>query len=151
MAKYFTRASRAADRDRAFEIWQTAVEATHHFLYDEDRAAIADLVRDTFLPNAELMVAADGRDIAQGFLAGAGDHIDALFVHADSRGTRIGSLLVEAFRAEREIVTVDVNEQNPLACKFYVSKGFSETGRSSLDDAGRPYPIVHMRWERSTV
>ncbi|MXN44124.1 acetyltransferase [Shinella kummerowiae] len=147
MATYITRASRVADLQRNFEIWQTAVEATHDFLSDEDRAAIADLVRDKFLPNAELTVAVDDSDIAHGFLAATGDHIDALFVHADSRGKGIGSMLLEDFRAERDNVTVDVNEQNPQACKFYESKGFRTTGRSSLDDAGRPYPIVNLRWK----
>lgn len=42
-------------------------------------------------------------------------------------------------------LTVDVNEQNPEAVRFYEALGFELVGRSPVDDAGRPFPILHMR------
>ena len=42
-------------------------------------------------------------------------------------------------------LTVDVNEQNPAAVGFYEAVGFAVVGRSPLDDAGRPFPLLHMR------
>jgi putative acetyltransferase len=42
-------------------------------------------------------------------------------------------------------LTVDVNEQNPAAVGFYEAVGFVVVGRSPLDDAGRPFPLLHMR------
>ena len=39
---------------------------------------------------------------------------------------------------------VDVNEQNPLALGFYESKGFHIVGRDDRDEAGRPFPILHL-------
>jgi putative acetyltransferase len=39
---------------------------------------------------------------------------------------------------------VNVNEQNAQAVGFYSRSGFVVVGRSELDDAGRPYPLLHM-------
>lgn len=40
---------------------------------------------------------------------------------------------------------VDVDEQNTQAVGAYQRMGFAVSGRSSVDDAGRPYPLLHMR------
>ena len=42
-------------------------------------------------------------------------------------------------------LTVDVNEQNPAAVRFYEACGFVVEGRSELDSSGRPFPLLHMR------
>ena len=42
-------------------------------------------------------------------------------------------------------LTVDVNEQNPAACRFYEACGFVVEGRSELDSTGRPFPLLQMR------
>ena len=47
--------------------------------------------------------------------------------------------------------TVDVNEQNHGAVGFYRHIGFEVTGRSDLDDQGRPYPLLHLRRQRSST
>ena len=44
-----------------------------------------------------------------------------------------------------EVIGVDVNEQNPEAVAFYRRLGFEVEGRSALDSAGRPFPLLHMR------
>jgi len=41
--------------------------------------------------------------------------------------------------------TTDVNEQNSQAVGFYGKMGFKRTGRSPVDDQGRPYPLIHLR------
>jgi putative acetyltransferase len=43
------------------------------------------------------------------------------------------------------VLTVDVNEQNEPARRFYEALGFVAAGRSPLDDNGLPYPILHLR------
>lgn len=37
-----------------------------------------------------------------------------------------------------------MNEQNPLALGFYEQAGFRVAGRSERDEAGRPFPILHL-------
>lgn len=126
--------------------WKRAVEATHHFLSAADIATLEAEVRFEYLPGADdLWVAVDADDQPQAFLGLSGSHIDALFVHPDAHGTGIGSALI-AFAGDRHpVLTVDVNEQNPLACEFYRRRGFRDVGRSPVDDQGRPFPILHLR------
>lgn len=145
------RQAKQSDLARNYEIWRTAVEATHHFLDAANREAIGKMVVEDYLPNAELMVAVDGDDLSHAFLGTTENNVDALFVHADSRGMGLGRLLLESFRKGKDVVTVDVNEQNPGAAGFYERLEFKVTGRSELDDQGRPYPILHMRWERPAI
>ncbi len=44
--------------------------------------------------------------------------------------------------------TVDVNEQNPGATRFYERYGFVRIGRSELDASGRPFPLLHLALRR---
>ena len=48
-------------------------------------------------------------------------------------------------------MTLDVNEQNPQARGFYERMGFRVEGRSPVDDAGRPFPQLHMRLAEPTM
>lgn len=143
------RPATSKDLARNFEIWRSAVLATHQFLSERDFQDIGIVVEKSYLPTAALVVAVDEEDTPHGFLGTTDDNVDALFVHAESRGKGIGRLLLESFLAARDEVTVNVNEQNRFGRTFYERMGFRGTGRSDVDDAGRPYPLLHMRWSRS--
>jgi putative acetyltransferase len=134
------------DRERLFDIWHSAVSATHNFLSAAHFAEIAELVRDQYLPVGDFLVAADRGDVPHGFLGATENRIDALFVHADSRGAGIGRLLVRRILDAHGEVTVDVNEQNVSGRGFYERLGFQIYDRSDQDDQGRPYPLLHLRW-----
>ncbi|ATQ43487.1 acetyltransferase [Caulobacter mirabilis] len=136
------RASAPADVPAMLEAWREAVRATHDFLSAEDFVAIEAIVAEQYLPAASFAVAVDEADRAVAFMGLSGTHLDALFVHPDHRGAGVGKALMAS---APEIETVDVNEQNPQAVGFYERQGFRTVGRSPLDDAGRPYPILHMR------
>lgn len=137
------------DLPRTFEIWRSSVRATHGFLSERDFREISGMVEGSYLPAAPLVAAVDDEDVPHGFMGTTGDNIDALFVHAESRGKGVGRLLLGTFLSDRDEVTVDVNEQNSSGRMFYEKMGFQKTGRSDFDDAGRPYPLLHMRWRRS--
>ncbi|MBP1875192.1 hypothetical protein J2Z19_004925 [Ensifer adhaerens] len=62
------RPSRPSDFQRTFDIWRSAVVATHDFLSAEDFAAIEEMVATHYLPQAELWIAADADDVALGFM-----------------------------------------------------------------------------------
>ncbi|WVT72563.1 acetyltransferase [Sinorhizobium chiapasense] len=138
------RPSRPYDFPRTFEIWRSAVVATHDFLTPEDFAAIETMVRDQYLPAAEFWIAADENDEALGFMGMSGAQIDSLFVHAEARGGGVGRRLVEHAMNLHPVLTVDVNEQNASGAGFYQRLGFETVGRSPVDDAGRPYPLLHL-------
>ncbi|MGN7977607.1 acetyltransferase [Microbacterium sp. 22195] len=134
----------ATEHPALVSIWRSAVDATHHFLSDADRDEIQAHLASDYFPAVELAVAEiDGR--AVGFAGTLDGALEMLFVDAAHRGAGIGSALLAHAIAESSVTRVDVNEQNPDAAAFYARRGFEVIGRSELDDAGRPYPLLHLR------
>ncbi len=139
------RPARPDELGRLFEIWQSAVERTHSFVSAADMAEIARLVRDEYLPKAELWIIVDAHDRALGFLGRAGDELESLFIDAAHHGCGLGRALVEHVFPSGTAVRADVNEQNEGARRFYERLGFAVVGRSGVDSGGRPYPLLHLR------
>lgn len=123
-------------------IWERSVTATHSFLNEKDFNDIkASLIPDYF-PNVDLYAVADN-GMYTGFIGLSQDSIEMLFIDNGCRGHGYGSALME-FAIQRGASKVDVNEQNPPALEFYISKGFRVISRDPKDDTGRPYPILHL-------
>ena len=123
-------------------IWERSVMATHDFLKNEDFFEIKAALIPDYFPNVDLYAIADN-DVYAGFIGLSPDAIEMLFIDSDRRGQGYGSALIE-FAKQRGATKVDVNEQNTSALKFYKAKGFRIIGRDETDDAGRPYPILHL-------
>ena len=138
------RHSRPSDGQRAVQIWRAAVDATHDFLSRDDRIKIDQLVCD-FLPEAALVLAVDSVDVPIGFMMLTGSHMEALFIHPDHHGLGIGRALVAHAASLHHSLTTEVNEQNTGAVRFYSRMGFEPVGRSPVDEAGRPYPLLHLQ------
>jgi putative acetyltransferase len=147
------RAARRSDHDTLVALWERSVRATHDFLAETDIVALRPSVAEALGDGAlELWVLADAVDAPIGFMGLAGDDISALFLDPASRGRGGGRRLVAHAQALRGgALTVDVNEQNVPARGFYEARGFVVVGRSPVDDAGRPFPLLHMRRERRPV
>lgn len=140
------RAAKADDRAAMFEVWWQSVTATHDFVADEDLQAFRPMVREYLAssePTFHVLESAPGE--VAGFIGLSGNHVDALFLAPAQRGRGGGSALLAHARSLRGALTVDVNEQNTSACRFYAARGFVVTGRSERDGTGRPYPLLHMR------
>ena len=123
-------------------IWERSVRATHDFLDEASFNEIKAALMPDYFPNVDLYVVSEN-DSPVGFIGLHGDMIEMLFIDSDARGRGYGSALIE-FAKENGATKVDVNEQNPVALAFYQSKGFRIVGRDATDDAGRPYPILHL-------
>ena len=141
------RRARAPDHDTLVALWERSVRATHYFLMEADIGALRPLVREALSDEAlELWVLTDTADVPIGFMGLAGHDIAALFLEPARRGRGGGRRLVAHAQQLRDgDLTVDVNEQNPVARGFYEALGFIAVGRSPLDDGGRPFPVLHMR------
>jgi putative acetyltransferase len=140
------RRARQADIGRLVEVWLDSVRATHHFLTEGDIDALLPVVRDDVLPNLEeLWIACDDDDVALGFMALDGPSIEALFIDPSYLRRGTGRSLVEHARRLKGPLVVSVNEQNPEAVRFYMALGFDVIGRSDVDDAGRPFPLLRLR------
>lgn len=138
------RKARPTDVPRLFEVWETAVARTHDFVSPEDKATIAKLVRDEYLPNADFDIAVDANDVALAFMGMTGNEIDSLFVHGDARGTGVGRKLCELAFTRADVIRTEVNEQNAQGVGFWKHMGFRQIDRFPVDRQGKPYPILVM-------
>ncbi len=134
---------RRADLEDCMRIWTAASLAGHPFLSPDDIASDEPLVRETYMPMAQITVALRGQHVI-GFIAMIGDFIGALFVSPDHHRVGIGRALV-GFEAERRAtMSVEVYEDNAKARAFYEALGFAQTGRRDRDHRGRAHALVHM-------
>jgi len=141
------RSARRDERGLLLELWERSVRATHEFLHDGDIDRLRPLVRELLDGDVmDIWVLVDRDDVPIGFLGLERDEISALFLEPRYRGQGGGRRLVEHAQALRGgALTVDVNEQNDAARRFYEALGFVQVGRSPLDDHGLPYPLLHLR------
>lgn len=123
-------------------IWERSVRATHKFLDETSISEIKEALIPDYFSNVDLYAVAEN-DFLVRFIGLQEDKIEMLFIDSNNRGHGYGSMLME-FAKQFGATKVDVNEQNPLALAFYQAKGFRVTGRNETDDAGRPYPILHL-------
>lgn len=133
-----------AEHPALVAIWRGAVDATHHFLAAADRDEIEARLASDYLP-AVLLSVAEVDGLPAGFSGVLDGTLEMLFVDAARRGSGIGSALLAHAIAEHGVTAVDVNEQNVEAAGFYARRGFEVVGRSETDEAGRPYPVLHLR------
>jgi putative acetyltransferase len=133
------------DRDTLLDIWLRSVRATHTFLTEDDIQSLLPLVRDAALPELELWVLCSEGGTPAGFLGLSGSKVEALFIAPESSRRGGGRMLLDHARQLKGALTVDVNEQNPEALRFYAACGFAVIGRSAMDTAGRPFPLLHLR------
>lgn len=132
----------ARDYPQLTAIWERSVRASHDFLSEKMIAEIKAALEPDYFPNVALYAASfNGRTV--GFVGLSNGKIEMLFVDADCRGRGFGSVLVD-FAKRKGAVAVDVNEQNCAAYQFYSARGFKVIARDDTDDAGRPYPILHL-------
>lgn len=125
-------------------IWRSAVDATHEFLADADRDEIESQLESDYFPAVSLTVAElNGQPV--GFAGVLDGNLEMLFIDAKHRGTGIGTRLLSHAINDHGVRFVDVNEQNRQAVEFYTRHGFQVVRRSETDDAGRPYPLLHMQ------
>ncbi|MBP3456243.1 MAG: GNAT family N-acetyltransferase [Alistipes sp.] len=131
-----------SDYSDLVDIWERSVRSSHDFLSQADIAEIRSKLVAEYLPNVDLScIEADGR--ITGFIGIANAKIEMLFIDSVFQGQGYGSMLMD-YAINQGAMSVDVNEQNPKALEFYKSKGFHITGRDDTDDAGRPFPILHL-------
>ena len=139
------RASRPDDIEAMFEVWYTAVLATHDFLAKSDFAEICVLVRQDYLPSHEFTVAVDDKDRVIGFFRLDGNEIESVFIAPALRRQGLGRRFVAEAASRVQTLEVEVNTQNRQAIGFYEAMGFRAISSTDVDREGRPYPLLRMR------
>jgi putative acetyltransferase len=133
------------DREALFDIWLRSVRATHLFLAEADIERFQSVVREYLASDAEFWALVADDEAPIGFMGLCGAKIDALFLAPEQSRRGGGRALVRHAEQLKGELTVDVNEQNVAACRFYEACGFVVEGRSELDGNGLPYPLLHLR------
>ena len=141
----------AADMPRLLEVWEAAVRATHHFLDEADIQFYRRLLREEYLRLVKLACLRDLQGRVMGFVGTAEDRLEMLFVDPAQHGHGLGKALLRHAIEHDGVRLVDVNEQNPGALAFYLAQGFEQIGRSALDGADRPFPLLHLRLRESRL
>lgn len=136
--------ARETDLPRIFDVWLASVRATHAFLTEADIQGLIPLVQEGLPQFGPIHCLRDASGSVYAFLGVDHSKVEMLFVDPARRGTGAGRTLMTHAIRELGATTVDVNEQNPQAVGFYEHMGFVQVGRSPLDTAGRPFPLVHM-------
>jgi putative acetyltransferase len=137
----------AAEFPAPVEICRSGVAATDDFLADAARDESQAHLASDYFPAVELVAASLGGEVV-GFAGTLEGNLEMLFVDAAHRGSGLGSALLAHVIAEHAVTRVDVNEQNIAATGFYLHRRFEVAGRSEFDEAGRPYPVLHLRLSR---
>lgn len=139
------RKSTSNDAPGLADIWRDSALATHDFLSPSDFQEIETMVREQYLPNAEVWVVEENESPV-GFMGMTDNHIDSLFIAPSMRGKGVGKHMIAHAKALfNNQITVDVNEQNSQGVGFYLHMGFVQTGRTDVDDQGKPYPILKLK------
>ena len=137
----------SSDNPALLALWRRSVSATHAFLTKKDIQDIEREVANNYLPALEVWICEDADIVMSGFMGLDGPKVAMLFVEPSRRGRGTGSRLLDHAVRLHGTLTLDVNEQNPQALGFYLHYGFEEVGRSATDAAGRPFPLVRMKFE----
>ncbi|MDM1370330.1 GNAT family N-acetyltransferase [Myroides marinus] len=134
---------KSSEYPKLVDIWESAVINTHDFLAREDFEYFKKTIPNYF-EFVELYVYINSDEQMTGFIGGADENLEMLFIHNDFRGKGIGKLLLNYAKDRLHVNKVDVNEQNDQAVGFYLHQGFAQIGRSETDGQGKPYPILHL-------
>lgn len=145
-ADFALRTYRAEDEEAAIELWRLTWQQAYPSI---DFAARVpwwrERWRNELVPNASVIVA-EQADTLVGFvtLDGSG-YLDQLVVSRDHWGSKLASALVdEAKRLSPSGVTLEVNEDNARAIRFYERNGFRRAGEDVNPTSGRP--VLRMSW-----
>lgn len=135
-----------SDREQVLNAWEKSVLATHDFLKPTDFEEIKVLVQTINFNLVDVYCVKQNNRVA-GFMGGAENKIEMLFISPEYIGIGLGRKLTTFAITKLKADKVDVNEQNKNAVKFYEKLGFKTYERTDKDDQGKEYPLLRMKLE----
>jgi len=133
------------------DIWESSVRATHDFLLEDDIKTLRSLILEHYFDAVDLECVKHQSGRILGFCGVHEGNIEMLFISPEFRGSGAGALLTDNAIKNQGATKVDVNEQNQQALGFYKHLGFTIVGHSPLDGQGKPYPLLHMEFNKKRV
>ena len=134
------RARTDADLANLAELWVTSWQETMPAIdFLARRPWFLDHLRKLEAAGAITLCAFDGLDRLLGFVTfdPATAYLDQLAVAPEAKGSGAASLLLnEARRLSLDGLTLDVNQDNPRALRFYEREGFEKIGEGTNPRSG---------------
>ncbi|EAJ5692655.1 GNAT family N-acetyltransferase [Campylobacter fetus] len=131
--------------ERLVNVWEDSLRMTHLFLSDPEIENIKKYVPQALYDVSNLIILKDEKGNIQAFMGIEGQKLDMLFVSSKEQNKGFGKKLICYGINNYSINEVCVNEQNPIAKRFYEYMGFRVYKRSDIDEQSNPYPILYMR------
>lgn len=126
------------------EVWYSSVCRTHTFLSKQNIDEIAAFVPQA-IKNVEFLITLKENNRYIAFMGIEKQRLEMLFIAPEYTGKGLGRKLLEYGFKKYRINEVTVNEQNPKALGFYKHMGFKIYKRNTIDEQGRPFPILYMK------
>lgn len=108
------------------------------------------LVQGQYLPRLRIQVA-ERNECMLGFIGMDGNHVSMLYVADEARSMGVGSALLDWAKQQSNLLTLDVNKQNPCAVVFYIKRGFTPVDRFDSAVHGDSHPLVHLLWDAQSI
>ena len=120
-------------KEQMVTVWEKSVRATHDFLTPADVDYYKEIVVKIDFSFFQVFCLTQ-EDNVLGFIGIVDNKIEMLFLSPEYIGQGLGK-------------TLDVNEENHNAVKFYLKFGFVPYDRTEKDSEGKDFPILKMRLE----
>jgi putative acetyltransferase len=131
------------DLRAVLDVWDAASRVAHPFLDEAFLAKERREIAEVHLPNAETWVCELGGVVA-GFVALVGEEVGGLFVHPEHHRKGIGRALMDHSSGLREVLYLDVFEENRVGRAFYDRYGFEVVGERVHEETGRRQLRMHF-------
>lgn len=142
------RESTHRDRDELMLLWLRSTIAAHPFIDESYWYESAEMVRETFLPQATTWVACEpqSRKISGFISVIEPQFIGALFVDRAAHGHGVAQQLMATAKSAYLRLMLEVYQENHRAVAFYRKEGFSSTADTHHPGTGLPTWV--MGWQR---
>lgn len=144
------RAMRAADLEAVSRIWLEGNLQAHGFVAEAYWRGAFGAVREA-LAQAAVTLAADARTgVVLGFVGMEGETaVAGLFVDAAARGQGVGKALLDALKAAKPRLSLQVYARNARALRFYLREGFAVRAEGVDPETGEA--DLTLVWERGAA
>lgn len=134
--------------EELLKVWESSVKGTHLFLSENEIKEIKKYVPQGLMEISNLIIIKNENKKTVGFMGISDRYLEMLFIANEERGKGFGKELLKYGIEKYKVNNLAVNEQNPLAKKFYEHIGFQVYKRTDIDEQGNPYPLLYMKLNR---
>ncbi len=148
ISRCLIRESTRHDLDELMGLWLRSTLAAHPFIDESYWYESAQMVRETFLPQATTWVACEPQSgKISGFISVIDPQfIGALFVDSTAHGHGVAQQLMATAKSTYLRLMLEVYQENHRAVAFYRKEGFSSTAETRHPGTGLPTWI--MAWQK---